>query len=71
MSTRRHVDHYPNFTDAEGPVVVLHNGEPASEVLPNGGAAFHWLLRHHPQSVSYALTYEGYSVVPAPATKET
>jgi hypothetical protein len=47
---------------SRGKVRVYKDGEPVTEVLKDGNAAFTWLLRHQGQSVDYALRHGGYSV---------
>lgn len=46
--------------------IVTRDGRPVSPVLADNTAAFGWLLRAQPQSVSYALEHGGYAFVEAP-----
>jgi hypothetical protein len=43
------------------PVLVKRDGQTVAEV-EDSNAAFVWLLSHQPQSVSWAIRYEGYTV---------
>jgi hypothetical protein len=46
-------------------VQVKRDGEPVSPVFAGQNDAFAWLLHHQGQSVSHAMTHEGYSIEPA------
>jgi hypothetical protein len=54
-------DQYPTLTPipANVPVRIYRDGDLLATV-ENSGAAFTWLLKHTPQSVSYALCHGGY-----------
>lgn len=41
---------------------VLRDNERVSPELPNGNAAFVWILKHQSMSVEWAMRYEGYAV---------
>jgi hypothetical protein len=48
--------------DAQIPVQVYRDGEPVSPAFDSELEAYAWLHRHQGQSVSWATTYEGYSI---------
>lgn len=41
---------------------VARDGKPVSEEFDTETKAYHWLLRHQPQSIDWAIRYEGYSI---------
>lgn len=42
-------------------VIISRDGKPLAEV-EDSNAAFEWLLKHQPQSVDWAIRYEGYRI---------
>jgi hypothetical protein len=46
---------------------VYRDDEPLSERFPTYGEAWVWILEHQPQSVDWAMKYEGYTIEELPA----